>query len=182
MTRVLTTLRGPHAAKGATPPCIFEVCTDERRNSSGRSATPHRPTGTDDCQSRGHERCSTEPDDECGRGHRDGVLAMSEDSDVLGSGHRRLSWMCGGRGGFCSAPWSRSSTLCLWSRCSTTLCRRRRNSWWKCRRLLSYSSLQQLIVEQTVDIPVRGRAGGGGVEVLKVSLDRIQQRFWSRSC
>ena len=28
--------------------------------------------------------------------------------------------------------------------------------------VLSYSSLQQLIVEQTVDIPVPGRAGGGG--------------------
>ena len=28
--------------------------------------------------------------------------------------------------------------------------------------VLSYSSLQQLVVEQTVDIPVPGRAGGGG--------------------
>ena len=46
--------------------------------------------------------------------------------------------------------------------------------------VLSYSSLQQLIVEQTVDIPVPGRAGGEGegVEVFKVSLDRIQQRFF----
>ena len=44
--------------------------------------------------------------------------------------------------------------------------------------VLSYSSLQQLIGEQTVDIPVPGRAGGeGGVEVFKVSLDRIQQRL-----
>ena len=33
------------AAKGATPPCILEVCTDERRHGSGRSAPPHRPTG-----------------------------------------------------------------------------------------------------------------------------------------
>ena len=36
----------------------------------------------------------------------------------------------------------------------------------------SSSSLQQLDVEQIVDIPVLG-----GVEVFKVSLDRIQQRF-----
>ena len=44
--------------------------------------------------------------------------------------------------------------------------------------VLSYSSLQQLIGEQTVDIPVPGRAGGeGGEEVFKVSLDRIQQRL-----
>ena len=33
---------------------------------------------------------------------------------------RRLSWMCG----------RKSSTLCLWSRCFTTLCRRWWNSWW----------------------------------------------------
>ena len=61
---------GRTAAKGATPPCISKVCADERRNGSGRSATPHRPTVTDDCQSRGHVRCSAEPDDECARGHR----------------------------------------------------------------------------------------------------------------
>ena len=43
--------------------------------------------------------------------------------------------------------------------------------------VLSLSSLQQLIVEQIVDIPAPGRAGGSGVEVFKVSLDRIQQRL-----
>ena len=43
--------------------------------------------------------------------------------------------------------------------------------------VLSYSSLQQLIVEQTGDIPVLGRAGGGGEEVFKVFLDRVQQRL-----
>ena len=30
--------------------------------------------------------------------------AMSEDSDVVGGGSRRLLWMCGGRSGFSSAP------------------------------------------------------------------------------
>ena len=49
---------------------------------------------------------------------------------------RRLSWMCGGRGRFSSAPWSRSSILCLWSRCFTTLCRRWWNSWWTFLHLL----------------------------------------------
>ena len=43
--------------------------------------------------------------------------------------------------------------------------------------VVSYSSLKQHIVEQIVDIPAPGRAGGEGVEVFKFSLDRIQQRF-----
>ena len=38
--------------------------------------------------------------------------------------------------------------------------------------VLSYSSLQQLIVEQTVDILVPGRAGGGGHGGLQGSLPR----------
>ena len=38
--------------------------------------------------------------------------------------------------GFCSAPWSRSSTQCRWSRCSTTLSRRWRNSCWTCLLLM----------------------------------------------
>ena len=42
--------------------------------------------------------------------------------------HRCLR--CGRRSGFSGTPWSRSSTLCLWSRCFTTLCRRWWNSWW----------------------------------------------------
>ena len=42
--------------------------------------------------------------------------------------HRCLR--CCRRSGLSSAPWSRSSTLCLWSRCFTTLCRRWWNSWW----------------------------------------------------
>ena len=45
-----TRLGGRKAAKGATPPCLLEVCTDERHHGSGRSAPPYRPTGTDDCQ------------------------------------------------------------------------------------------------------------------------------------
>ena len=47
--------------------------------------------------------------------------------------------------------------------------------------VLSLSSLQQLIAEHIVDIPVPGRAGrGGGVEVVKVSSqDRIQLRLTS---
>ena len=46
--------------------------------------------------------------------------------------------------------------------------------------VLSLSSLQQLIAEQVVDIPVPGRAGGEGVEVVKVSSqDRIQLRLTS---
>ena len=46
--------------------------------------------------------------------------------------------------------------------------------------VLSHSSLQQLIVEQIVDIPAPGRAGGGEklVEVSEVfPTGRIQQRF-----
>ena len=45
-----------------------------------------------------------------------------------GGQHRCLR--CCFRSGFSSAPWSRSSTLCLWSRCFTTLCRRWWNSCW----------------------------------------------------
>ena len=40
--------------------------------------------------------------------------------------------------------------------------------------VVSYSSLQQLTAEQIVDIPVPG-GDGGGVEVFKVFLDRVQQ-------
>ena len=45
-----------------------------------------------------------------------------------GGQHRCLR--CCRRSGYSSAPRSRSSTLCLWSRCSTMLCRRWWNSWW----------------------------------------------------
>ena len=42
------------------------------------------------------------------------------------------------------------------------------NSWWKCRRSSSYSSLQQRTAKQTVDIPVPlgrgGRVGHGGLQ------------------
>ena len=48
-------------------------------------------------------------------------FAMDAGEDV-GEAHRCLR--CCRRSGFSSAPQSSSSTLCLWSRCSTTLCRR----------------------------------------------------------
>ena len=46
--------------------------------------------------------------------------------------------------------------------------------------VVSYSSLQQLIAEQVVDIPAPGRAGGRRRGVFKVhSLDRTQLRLTS---
>ena len=38
------------AAKRATPPCLLEVCTDERRDGPGRSDATYRPTGPENSQ------------------------------------------------------------------------------------------------------------------------------------
>ena len=91
----------PRGEEGAAPPCILEVCTDERRDGLGRSKAPHRPTETEDCQGRGHER-------------------HVEVSSVRGSGvlravrrrHHRMA-ACqlgraarGNRNGVRNAPWS----------------------------------------------------------------------------
>ena len=49
--------------------------------------------------------------------------------------------------------------------------------------VLSHSSLQQLIVEQTVDIPVPGRAGRRGARrSSRFSWTGFNSVFWSRSC
>ena len=50
--------------------------------------------------------------------------------------------------------------------------------------VLSYSSLQQLIVKQTVDIPVPGRAGGRGGpwRSSRSPWTGFNSVFWSRSC
>ena len=116
---------------------------------------------------------------------------------------RRLSWMCGGRGGFSSAPWKQivdpvslvpmlhdvvpqmvellvdllapldfrvaeqvievPKIVCP-PRAARTVLRAPQTAEQlvEVPTVLSYSSLQQLIVEQTVDIPVPGRAGGRG--------------------
>ena len=58
----------------------------------------------------------------------------------LGGTRPDASLASGRRRGFCGALWSRSSTQCRWSRCSTTLSRRWWNSWWTC-SLLSISAL-----------------------------------------
>ena len=49
-----------------------------------------------------------------------------------------------------------------------TVCvnRRRRNSWWKCRRSFPIPRLQR-IVEQNVDIPVQRGGGGGSLQGLR---------------
>ena len=75
----------------------------------------------------GHEQRSAEPEDQCGRTPRSSHCTRKN------SGARGLtaSLASGRKCGFCSAPWSRSSTQCQWSRCSTTLSSRWRNSWWK---------------------------------------------------
>ena len=116
---------------------------------------------------------------------------------------RRLSWMCGGRSGFSSAPWSRSSTpvplvpllynsepqldeqlvdflapldfrvaeqvievpkIVCPPRAARTVLRAPQTAEQlvEVPTVLSYSSLQQLIVEQIVDIPAPGRARGEG--------------------
>ena len=47
-----------------------------------------------------------------------------------------LSLRAGRRSGCSGAPWRRSSTQCRWSRCSTALSRRWRNSRWTCSLLM----------------------------------------------
>ena len=62
---------------------------------------------------------------------------------------------CGRRNGFSSALWSISSTLCRWSRCFTTLCRRWWNSGWTFSHLLDFHVAEQVIEVPKIECPSR---------------------------
>ena len=228
------------AAKRATPPCLLEVCTDERRDGPGRSDAPYRPTGPENSQGEGggtrDEMHGRVPDDSSSS--RAGVPRPLRGARRGGGptccwSRRGRSW--GSSGTLCCTSLTSCRTcrfsMCLcpswgrswWnSRRSTTLrrpsrlskcpsclltvfhsvlpfaVRRRRSSWWKCRRIqctwlwfsprrsirgesfvvFSQDIVQQRLGPQIVDNPVpQGRRGGGDG-----TMRPTKQRVVDRSC
>ena len=109
------------AAKRATPPCISEVCTDERR---------HGPARVHETQYTAKFRKHSSPKSPAHSTSRSTTMTVCRSSGAPG---RTGSLPClDRRSGICGAPWYRSSTQSLWCLFSTILCRRRWNSCKTC--------------------------------------------------